>query len=560
MQEILHGCFRCRICGPLASSHSFERLSSAATGRRAGEQTLIGAPAKIRSRRWHACRHGIMRPRPTRSRVLATCPERPSSPTRRQAGAAQTAALRDTWSALWRSRLLVWVVGVSAAALVGSRPARDELDPAGLTRGLGRCWGTARRTGRALGRGLASHDREARLRARPRCAHRRPRGVFPHVSDRDQDRWPRRDTPRRRGGDRVTRRVAASLYGIHRLTTLEFAGAAASDPHRPEQIARLAVFVVAFAPMAVFFSAIYTESVFLSFSVALFWFAGRTPRPLDVGGRGGRARHRHPEPWRRAARSRARALSVRPREDRPPTIRPASTTESAGGVAARSRRAAANLRPRYRLRRDVLWLALFPVGSRRTAAGSRYQEGNCWLRSARAGGLGPTLVGPLVGLWDGARTTFEGLGHCSRTNTHTSLRSPSCSSRSRRSSGSSPTAARIRALCTRLDRGRGLLSRSRGPPVPVAAAVPPHLVPALDVAGGVARQHPRIRVPLLVLSALLMAFSTQPGSQPGDGLPERQRPDSRTAKPRGGQAPLRFTQSRRSDPTWASRPGRRGQH
>ena len=62
---------------------------------------------------------------------------------------------------------------------------------------------------------------------------------------------------------------ALALYGIHRLTTLELArrprlGHAAAGPRPP----RLAVMALAFAPMAFFFSAVYSESLYLALSVA----------------------------------------------------------------------------------------------------------------------------------------------------------------------------------------------------------------------------------------------------------------------------------------------------
>ncbi len=50
---------------------------------------------------------------------------------------AHALALRDSWRALWTSRLLVWVVGASAVAIAGVIPATEANNPRGLTRGLG---------------------------------------------------------------------------------------------------------------------------------------------------------------------------------------------------------------------------------------------------------------------------------------------------------------------------------------------------------------------------------------------------------------------------------------
>ena len=48
------------------------------------------------------------------------------------------AAVRDTWRALWMSRLLVWVAGAGTVATLGFGPVRNAFDPPGVTRGFGR--------------------------------------------------------------------------------------------------------------------------------------------------------------------------------------------------------------------------------------------------------------------------------------------------------------------------------------------------------------------------------------------------------------------------------------
>ena len=58
--------------------------------------------------------------------------------------------------------------------------------------------------------------------------------------------------------------LGLALYGIHRLATLELRG---------RGVARTAVLVMAFAPMAFFFSAVYSESLYLALSVGVFWAA-----------------------------------------------------------------------------------------------------------------------------------------------------------------------------------------------------------------------------------------------------------------------------------------------
>ena len=61
--------------------------------------------------------------------------------------------------------------------------------------------------------------------------------------------------------------LAAALYGLHRLTTLEWAARAGGEA------ARMAVYALAFAPMAFFLSAVYSESLYLALSIGLFWSA-----------------------------------------------------------------------------------------------------------------------------------------------------------------------------------------------------------------------------------------------------------------------------------------------
>ena len=77
---------------------------------------------------------------------------------------------------------------------------------------------------------------------------------------------------------------ALALYGIHRLTTLELARGRRLLGARSGRadVARLAVFVTAFSPMAFFFSAVYTDALYMALSVGLFWSA-RTGRWAWVG-------------------------------------------------------------------------------------------------------------------------------------------------------------------------------------------------------------------------------------------------------------------------------------
>jgi hypothetical protein len=158
--------------------------------------------------------------------------------------------------------------------------------------------------------------------------------------------------------------------------------------------------------MAFFFGAVYSESLFLALSVGLFWSArqGHWTRAAIFGALAG------------ATRSTGLALLVPalmlylygPREDRVVDRLWAGLDRSSGahawvGSAARA------LIPRYRLRREVLWLALLPAGVLLYGV---------WLAFSGGELLGPFhaesawsrhLVGPFVGVWDGLVAGFDGL-------------------------------------------------------------------------------------------------------------------------------------------------------
>jgi mannosyltransferase PIG-V len=307
-------------------------------------------------------------------------------------------ALRDSWLALWTSRLLVWATGVAAVGVLGVGSAGDAFDPRGLTRGLGR-------VGEALAGPAARWDAAwyltiAKSGYQPDLGtHTISRAAFFPAYPLAVRAVGFLQVPLILAGVLVSLcAFGAALYGIHRLTSLEFAHTARAG--RPAEIARLSVFVMAFAPMAVFFSAVYTESFFLAFSVALFWSA-RQGRWMWVGVAGAIAV---------ATRSNGLVLALPaaviylygPREDRTPDRAPAYTP-AVGAERARgyAHRALALLTPRYRVRRDALWLGLLPAsivvfaGSLALAGGDALapfkSEHEVWKRQ---------FVGPLVGLWD----------------------------------------------------------------------------------------------------------------------------------------------------------------
>src|SRR5271165_4617466 len=55
-----------------------------------------------------------------------------------RADPARMTAVRDSWRALWSSRLLVWMTGVGTVLAFGFGPSRGAFNPHGVTRGFGR--------------------------------------------------------------------------------------------------------------------------------------------------------------------------------------------------------------------------------------------------------------------------------------------------------------------------------------------------------------------------------------------------------------------------------------
>src|ERR1700691_3076670 len=76
--------------------------------------------------------------------VEPTIAQRPNAPARQgrvvvgtRLGAERMVALRDVWVSVGRSRLLVWIAGSGAVAVLGFGPVRHAFNPPGVTRGFG---------------------------------------------------------------------------------------------------------------------------------------------------------------------------------------------------------------------------------------------------------------------------------------------------------------------------------------------------------------------------------------------------------------------------------------
>jgi hypothetical protein len=192
---------------------------------------------------------------------------------------------------------------------------------------------------------------------------------------------------------------AIGLVVLHRLATLELG----------EENANVCVTLLAFSPMAFFFSAVYTESLFLALSVGCIYLA-RRGRWWAAGLLGALAA---------ASRNTGMLLAVPlvllyfygPREDAISLARAdhVQRVSSGGQLYSRVRTMLSRLRPRYPLRVSFLWIALVPAGLGAYVA---------WLALTSGNGLTPFgvehlwyrhLAWPWGGIWQGAVAAWDGL-------------------------------------------------------------------------------------------------------------------------------------------------------
>jgi hypothetical protein len=304
------------------------------------------------------------------------------------------AAVRVSARALLGSRLLVWGAVAATIAAFGYGPVRTAFNPPGVTRGFG--W-----LGNLLAAPAARWDGAwylviAHYGYRPDLgALTASRTAFFPLYPLGLRAISWLGTPPVIAGVLFSLiALAFALYGIHRLSMLELGAPRPRSPLAAELVpegARLAVLLTAFAPMAFYFSAVYSESLYLALSVGVFWGA-RTGRWGWVGILGALAA---------ATRSTGVVLILPaamiylygPREDRPADF---------------LREARARLLPRYRLRRDALWLALVPGGILAYCLYLGLSGGDVLAPLHAQGAWGRHFAGPYLGLWDGARAAFDG--------------------------------------------------------------------------------------------------------------------------------------------------------
>jgi hypothetical protein len=277
---------------------------------------------------------------------------------------AADAALADAWRALWTSRLLVWAAAIAAVVLFGLSRRAADFDPAGLTTPFGP-------TGDALAAPLGRWDSVWFMAiADGGYGDGASAAFFPLYPLLLRVAGAPLGSTLIGGALLSTALLGVALVLLHRLVSLDHERA----------VARNAVLVTALFPMAFFFSAVYSESLFLALSIGAV-YAARRERWLWAGVLGALA----------AATRSAGVLLLVP-----------LAMIYAWDVGRPTWRARRPLRP------DVLWLALVPCGLAAYCAflalGGQdalapFHAQDVWFRS---------FAGPFVGAWDGLVAAFDG--------------------------------------------------------------------------------------------------------------------------------------------------------
>src|SRR3954469_825087 len=285
----------------------------------------------------------------------------PAARARPRARIRDDAAVAEAWRAFWVSRLLVWASGAAAAALWGLSARVSLFDPGAVTRPFGPA-------GNALVAPLARWDSVWYLAIAndgyPADDPRRA-AFFPLYPLLVRAANAVVGSPIVAGALVSLLCFAVALVLLHRLTELELGAPAA----------RMTVWAIALFPGAVFFSAVYSEALYLALSGGCL-YAARTGR------------------WGWAAA--AGALGAATRSAGVLLVVPLVVLWLARGER----------RPR-----DAAWIALVPLGlaafCAALAAGggdalAPFHAQDIWFRH---------FAGPFAGVWDGTTAAWRGLHH-----------------------------------------------------------------------------------------------------------------------------------------------------
>jgi hypothetical protein len=287
----------------------------------------------------------------------------------------RSAALRDSLGAFLTSRLIVWIVGIASFELV-PLSGWAKTDPSGLTRHLGA-------VGEVLGAPAVRWDASYYIyTAQHGYDALGQTAFFPFYP-------------------MVTRAVATITYSevvagvlvslvaffvalvvLHKLADLDFG----------PDVARRTTWLIALFPAAIFFSAVYTEGLFLALSVGAV-YAARKGSWAWAGVLGAFAS---------ATRNTGVLIIVAilllylygPRADRDPDAPPGR----------------ARWLPRYRLRLDALWMLLVPLGLVAFAVYTWGKYGTPFASYDAQAIFHREFLGPFSALWYGGRDVGIAVG------------------------------------------------------------------------------------------------------------------------------------------------------
>src|SRR3954454_5303752 len=300
-----------------------------------------------------------------RDGIQAAVLEPGASRARPRATIVRDSAVAEALRALCVSRLLVWASGAAAAALFGLSARVQLFDPGAVTRPFGPA-------GNALVAPLARWDSVWYLAI--------ANDGYPAEDPRRAAFYPLYPLLLRVAkalvGSPIVAGVAVSLvcFGValvllHRVTALELGPAAADE----------AVWALALFPAAVFFSAVYSEALYLMLAIGAV-YAARTGRWAWAGTLG--------------------VLGASPRSAGVLLVIPLAIMWLTRADGSARRRV-----------RDAAWVAFVPAGLAAFCAALALGGGDAFAPLHAQDVWFRRFAGPFVGVWDGTAAAWRGLHH-----------------------------------------------------------------------------------------------------------------------------------------------------